>query len=67
VLRVVFELFIVEEQLLASGKHEFRTAVTALQDSVDKFHGRLPQRKEQRSLGHDLESAPVPFPVFDRP
>ena len=60
-LRIVLELFIVKEKLLARGEHEFRSAVTALQNPVDKFHGRLPQRRERWIIGHDLESAPVPF------
>ena len=41
-LGVVFELFIVEEDLLARGKNELRAAVNALQYSIGEFHGRLP-------------------------
>jgi hypothetical protein len=46
VLGVVLELFIVEEQLLTRSKNKLGAAIAALQDSVYKFHGRLPQRKE---------------------
>jgi hypothetical protein len=36
----------VEEQLFACGKDELGAAIEALQNSVDKFHGRLPQSRE---------------------
>jgi len=39
---VIFELLVVEEQLLASGEDKLRAAVIAFQDSVGKLHGRLP-------------------------
>jgi len=42
-LRVVFKLFIVEEKLLTGSEHELFTAVYALEDSILKFHGRLPR------------------------
>jgi hypothetical protein len=42
VLGVVFELFIVEEDLLAGSKHKLGAAVAALQDSIGEFHVRLP-------------------------
>jgi hypothetical protein len=45
-LGVVLELFVVKEKLLTSGEHEFGTAVVALQNPIDEFHGRLPQRRE---------------------
>jgi hypothetical protein len=44
VLRVVFELFIVEEDLLACCENEFGAAVNTLQDSIGEFHGRLPSQ-----------------------
>jgi hypothetical protein len=44
----------VEEKLLARGEHKFGAAVTALQNPIDKFHGRLPQRKEGRSSAINL-------------
>jgi hypothetical protein len=59
---IVFELFIVEKQLLTRGEHKLCSAVTTLQQPVSKFHGRLPQKKECRLLGNQLERAPVPFP-----
>jgi hypothetical protein len=47
-LGVVLELLIVEKQLLARGEHKFFAAINALQDSIGKFHGRLP-----RTQGND--------------
>jgi hypothetical protein len=41
-LRVVLELFVVEEDLLAGRKNELGAAVDALQNSIGEFHGRLP-------------------------
>lgn len=46
-LGVVFELFIVEEDLLAGGKNKFGAAVAALQDSIGEFHDRLPQNRDE--------------------
>jgi hypothetical protein len=46
-LGIVLELFVVEEKLLTGGENKFSAAVVALQDSVDKFHGRLPRRRER--------------------
>ncbi len=48
-LRVILELFIVKEELLARGEHKFRAAVTAFQNSVDEFHGRFPKDRKRRS------------------
>lgn len=45
-LGVVLELFVVEEKLLTRGEYEFGAAVIALQNSIDKFHGRLPQSRD---------------------
>jgi hypothetical protein len=42
VLGVVFELFVVEKQLLAGGEHKVGSAVSTLQISISEFHGRLP-------------------------
>jgi hypothetical protein len=41
-LRVVFELFVVEEDLLARGKDKIRAAVNARKYPIGEFHGRLP-------------------------
>ena len=49
VLGVVLKLFVVEKQLLTRGEHKLNPAVRTLQHSVDKFHGRLPQSREERS------------------
>ena len=46
VLGVVLELFLVEEKLLAGGEYKLSAAIAALQDSVLKFHGQLPLRRE---------------------
>jgi hypothetical protein len=45
-LWVILELLIVEEQLLASRKNKLGVTIVALQNSVDKFHGRLPWDRE---------------------
>jgi hypothetical protein len=42
-------LFVVKKQLLAGGEDELFPAINALQDSIGKFHGRLP-----RTQGNDL-------------
>jgi hypothetical protein len=44
VFGIVLELFIVEEDLLASSKYELGAAVNALEDSIGEFHGRLPSQ-----------------------
>jgi hypothetical protein len=48
VLGIVLELLIVEEELLAGSEDELGATVIALQNSVRKFHGRLPRRRELR-------------------
>jgi hypothetical protein len=53
-LGVVFKLFVVEKQLFARREHEFGAAVITLENSVDKFHGRLPQSRKRRRIGRDL-------------
>jgi len=45
-LGVVLELFVVEEELLAGSEYKLGAAIAALQDSVGKFHGRLPHRRK---------------------
>jgi hypothetical protein len=40
---VVFKLFIVKEELLARGEDKLVTAVNTFEDSILKFHGRLPR------------------------
>jgi len=51
-LGVIFEVFVVEEQLLTCGEDEFRTAVNTLENFIRKFHGRLPRRRELTENGH---------------
>jgi hypothetical protein len=46
-LGVVFELLVVEKQLLACGEYKLSAAVMTLQHSVYEFHGRLPQSRER--------------------
>lgn len=41
-LGVVFELFVVEENLFAGRKHELGAAVNACEDSILEFHCRFP-------------------------
>jgi hypothetical protein len=41
-LGVVFELFVLKEDLFAGRKNELGAAVDALQNSIREFHGRLP-------------------------
>jgi hypothetical protein len=53
----------VKEKLLARGEHKFGAAVRTLQNPVDKFHGRLPQSRDEWP-GHEHESSPVPFPCL---
>jgi hypothetical protein len=53
VLGLVFELLVVEKELLAGGEYKLCAAVAALQNSVDEFHGRLPQRRELVEIGHE--------------
>ena len=66
-LRVVHKLFVVEEQLLTRGEHKLSAAVDAGQNSIVKFHGRLPQRRETyRNRPRTTDSLPVRFPVFVR-
>ncbi len=57
-LRVVLELLIVEEELLARGEHKLGAAVNALQDSIGEFHGRLPsQGRPPKSATAQLDLA----------
>jgi hypothetical protein len=46
VLGIVFELFVVEEDLLASRKDKFGAAVAAFQYSIREFHGRYPRNRD---------------------
>jgi len=62
-LGVVFELLIVEEELLTRRKDEVSAAVNTLEDSIREFHGRLPNRGAFRS-GYDFSEHAVPVPVF---
>jgi hypothetical protein len=41
VFGVVFELLIVEKELLAGRKNELGTAVDTLKNSIGEFHGQL--------------------------
>ncbi len=67
VLGIVLKLLIVEEKLLARGEHKFGAAVTTFQNPVDKFHGRLPQRREKRGSAINLRARRSRFPVFESP
>ena len=52
-LGVVFKLFVVEKDLLAGRKNELGTAVYARQNSIDEFHGRLPESETFTEIGYD--------------
>ena len=56
-LGVILEILVVEKELLTSGKDEFRTAINALEDLIDKFHGRLPRRGNLLKSAIDLGCA----------
>jgi hypothetical protein len=43
-LGIIFELLVVEEQLLARGENKLGAAVNTLQHSIGEFHGRLPSQ-----------------------
>jgi hypothetical protein len=58
-LRVVFKLFIVEEKLLTSSEDKLLTAVYALEDSILKFHGRLPREGKIESALNSTRRLPV--------
>ena len=45
-LGIVLELFIVKKELFTRGEHKFLAAIDALQNSICKFHGRLPRSRE---------------------
>lgn len=62
-LGVVFELFVVEKELLARRENEIGAAVYALQYAILEFHGRLPNRELDRS-GCSEENTAVPVPCF---
>jgi hypothetical protein len=62
-LGVVLELLVVKKQLLACGENKFFAAINTLQDSIGKFHRRLP-RTQVNALNRP--SNPIllfPFPV----
>jgi hypothetical protein len=65
-LGVVFELFIVKENLLAGGKNEFRAAIDALHDSIREFHGHVPEDGEPLEADVGGEARRSRFPVFFR-
>jgi hypothetical protein len=65
VFGVVFELFIVEKELLAGRKNELGAAVDALQDSIGEFHGQLAsQGITPKSTTAQLGTCRSRFPVL---
>ena len=52
--RVVLELLIVKEDLLARRKDKFGATIAALQYSIGEFHDRFPQTGTNTEIGHDL-------------
>jgi hypothetical protein len=65
-LGIVFELFVVEEKLLACSKYEFCTAIATFQNSVRKLHGRLPKEGKPLKSAMSLVTCRSRFPVFFR-
>jgi hypothetical protein len=63
-LRIVHELFVVEEKLLTCGEHKLCAAVDARQNSIGKFHGRLPQRRETYRYRPRYSIFAGPFPCL---
>jgi hypothetical protein len=65
VFGVVFELFIVEKELLAGSKNELGAAVDTFQDSIGEFHGRLAsQGIAPKSATAQLGTCRSRFPVL---
>jgi hypothetical protein len=62
-LGVVLELLVVEKQLLARGEYKLGSAVTTLQDSINEFHGRLPQSRSKSAI--IMRTRRSRIPVFD--
>lgn len=65
-LGIVFELFVVKEELLAGCKNKLGAAITAFQDSVRKLHGRLPKEGNTVKSAVSLMTCRSRFPVFFR-
>jgi len=61
-LGVVFELFVVEEDLLASSEDKFCAAVNARKYSISEFHGRLPWKWGLVEIGLDAQDRRSRFP-----
>jgi hypothetical protein len=64
VFGIVLELFVVEEELLARGKDELGAAVYALEHTIGKFHGRLPQQGAPPESAMAPPNSPVAVPCF---
>jgi hypothetical protein len=66
-LGIIFELLVVKKDLLTGGEYKFSAAVDARQDSIGKFHGRLPRSKDiQPKSAMDCESCRSRFLVSVR-
>jgi hypothetical protein len=61
-LRVVLKLFVVEKDLLARRKNELSAAVNACEDSIGKFHCRLPVQGLTPKSAGAFTNLPVPVP-----
>jgi hypothetical protein len=63
VLRVIFELLVVKEYLLAGREDELGAAVHTLQYSIGEFHGgRLPPNRDPHRNRPKSWNAPFPVP-----
>jgi hypothetical protein len=66
-LRVILELFIVEEELLACSENKLGAAVNAFQHPIGEFHGRLPSQGLTPNRPWLCRNLPVPVPcIFGR-
>jgi hypothetical protein len=64
VFRIVFELFIVKEELFASRKDELGAAVYTFEDSIGEFHGQLASQEiSPKSAIGSIKSCRSRFPV----
>jgi hypothetical protein len=60
VLRVILELFVVKEDLFASGKDKLRATIDARHHSIRKIHGHVPEAGGHAGAGLTTEKLAVP-------
>jgi len=65
VLGIVLELFVVEENLLAGGKHKVGAAVAAFEYSISKFHWPAsPKQGGSPKSASDVQNRAGPGSLF---